>query len=59
MYRDNATFNFNKTESGLDREHAVGLMAIENSYNQDLLSQQNKKDLIKAVAKFVTTWVNT
>jgi hypothetical protein len=57
MYRDNATFNFNKTESGLDRQHAIGLMAVENSYNQELLDDQQKKDLIGAVAKFVSTWV--
>ena len=55
-YRDNATFNFNKIESGFDRQHAIGLMAIENSYNQDLLNEQEKKDLIGAVAKFVANW---
>ena len=56
MYRDNATFNFNKTESAMDRQHAIGLMAIENSYSKDLLKDQEKKDLIGAVAKFVANW---
>ena len=58
-YRDNATFNFNKIESGMDREHAIGLMALENSYNQELLSKQEKQNLIKAVSRFVTNWMKT
>ena len=39
-YRDNATFNFQKIENAFGREHAIGLMALEYSYNQQLLSQQ-------------------
>ena len=45
-----------KTESAMDRQHAIGLMAVENSYNKDLLKDQEKKDLIGAVAKFVANW---
>ena len=55
-YRDNATFNFQKIENAFGREHAIGLMALEYSYNQQLLSQQEKKDLIKTIGGFVRSW---
>ena len=59
MYRDNATFNFNKIESQLDREQAIGLMALENSYNQELLNKKEKTDFINAVSRFVVNWMQT
>ena len=55
-YRDNATFIFHNIENAFGREHAIGLMALEYSYNQQILSQQEKKDLIKTIGGFVRSW---
>jgi len=53
MYRDNATFNFQKIESGIDRQHSAALMGMEIAYNNDVLDKQEKMDWIDAVARFV------
>ena len=55
-YRDNASFNFQKAENALNRKHAVGLMALEYSYNKDLLNEQEKGDLIELMGTWVTNW---
>ena len=55
-YRDNASFNFSKTENALGRKHAIGLMALEFSYNQKLLNEQEKTDLIEMIGTFASLW---
>ena len=55
-YRDNASFNFQKAENAVNRKHAIGLMALEYSYNKDLLSEQEKGDLIELMGTWVTNW---
>ena len=55
-YRDNASFNFQKAENALNRKHAIGLMALEYSYNKDLLDEQEKGDLIELMGTWVTNW---
>jgi hypothetical protein len=55
-YRDNASFNFQKTENGLNRKQQLGLMALEFSYNMELLSKQEKDDLIEMIGEFVSGW---
>tara|TARA_X000001388_G_scaffold16030_3_gene9868 strand:+ start:16 stop:1413 length:1398 start_codon:yes stop_codon:yes gene_type:complete len=55
-YRDNASFNFQKTENGLNRKQQLGLMALEFSYNMELLDKQEKDDLIEMIGEFVSGW---
>jgi len=55
-YRDQASFNFQRVENAVNRKHAVGLMALEFSYNQKLLDEQEKTDLIELIGTFVSTW---
>lgn len=55
-YRDNASFNFQKTENAINRKHAIGLMALEFSYNQKLLDEQEKTDLIELIGTFASLW---
>ena len=52
-YRDNATFNFQKIESNIDRGQAVALMGMEMAYNADLLKQEEKMGMVDAVARFI------
>ena len=56
MYRDNATFNYQKTENALNRQEAIGLMALQYSYNQQLLDRQQKDNLQKLVGAFISGW---
>jgi len=58
-YRDNASFNFQKTENMLNRKHQTGMMALEYSYNQDLLSQQEKGDLMELLGTWVISWARS
>ena len=58
-YRDNASFNFQKIENAFSREHAIGLMALEYSYNTQLLDEQEKKDLLKSIGGFIRSWQET
>jgi hypothetical protein len=55
-YRDNASFNFQKTESALNRKQQIGLMALEFSYNMQLLDKQEKDQLIGLIGEFVSGW---
>ena len=55
-YRDNASFNFQKVENAINRKHAIGLMALEYSYNKDLLNEQEKGDLIELLGSWVINW---
>ena len=58
-YRDNASFNFQKIENMLNRKHQTGMMALEYSYNQDLLSQQEKGDLMELLGTWVISWARS
>ena len=55
-YRDNATFNFQKIENAFGREHAIGLMALEYSYNKQLLDEEQKKGILKSIGSFIRSW---
>ena len=55
-YRDNASFNFTKSENIENRKHAVGLLALENSYNRDILNEQEKGDLVELLGSWVINW---
>ena len=42
-YRDNAAWNFQKTESYLQRQHEIGIMAMEFANSKSLYNQQQKQ----------------
>ena len=48
-----------KTENMLNRKHQTGMMALEYSYNQDLLSQQEKGDLMELLGTWVISWARS
>ena len=58
-YRDNASFNFQKTENMLNRKHQTGMAALEFSNNQDLLNQQEKGDLMELLGTWVISWARS
>lgn len=56
-YRDVAAWNFQKSESALQRQHEVGIMAMEFANTQKLYSQQQKDALAAGIGNWIATWV--
>lgn len=55
-YRDNAAWNFQKSESQVQREHEVGIMAMEFANTQSLYSQEQKDNLAMGIGNWVALW---
>lgn len=55
-YRDNASYNFQATENAFNREHQIGMMALEFSYNMQLLSKEKKDRLMQLIGSFISGW---
>ena len=56
-YRDNAAWNFQKTESYMQRQHEVGIMAMEFANTKELYNDQQKNDLALGIGNWVATWM--
>ena len=56
-YRDNASWNFSKSESMLQRQHEVGIMAMEFANKTELYDQQQKDNLASGVGNWLAAWV--
>ena len=56
-YRDNAAWNFQKTESYMQRQHEVGIMAMEFANTKELYSQQQKDNLALGIGNWIATWM--
>ena len=57
-YRDNASWNFQKSESYLQRQHEVGIMAMEFANSKELYTQQQKDNFAKAAGSWIAEWMN-
>ena len=57
-YRDNASWNFQKGESLLQRQHEVGIMAMEFANSKELYTQQQKDNFAAGVGNWVAQWMN-
>jgi len=55
-YRDNAAWNFQKNESYLQRQHEVGIMAMEFANTKSLYSQQQKDQLAAGIGNWLALW---
>lgn len=55
-YRDNATWNFQKTESYLQRQHEIGIMAMEFANSKSLYNQQQKDQLAAGIGNWLALW---
>ena len=56
-YRDNAAWNFQKSESLLQRQHEVGIMAMEFANTNKLYDKKQKDDLAAGVGNWIAAWV--
>ena len=55
-YRDNAAWNFQKTESYMQRQHEVGIMAMEFANTKELYNQQQKDELAAGIGNWLALW---
>ena len=56
-YRDQAAFNFQKTESFLQKKHEIGLLAMEFANSEKLYSKQQKDLVSGKIGEWVSSWV--
>jgi len=56
-YRDNAAWNFQKSESALQRQHEIGVMAMEFANTQELYDQEQKDAIGMGVGNWLGTWI--
>ena len=57
-YRDNASWNFQKGESLLQRQHEVGIMAMEFANSKELYTKQQKDNFAAGVGNWIAQWMN-
>jgi hypothetical protein len=58
-YRDNASWNFQKSESQLQRQHEVGIMAMEFANSKEIYDQQQKDNLAAGVGNWIAAWMGS
>ena len=58
-YRDNAAWNFQKTESYMQRQHEVGIMAMEFANTKELYSKQQKDNLAMGIGNWIAAWMGS
>ena len=54
VYRDNASWNFQKNENLLNREHDLGVIALNFANSQQMYTKQQKDDLSKSAGQWFT-----
>jgi hypothetical protein len=55
-YRDNASWSFQKAENMLQRQHEVGIMAMEFANTKELYSQKQKDELAQGIGNWLAIW---
>ena len=56
-YRDNAAWNFQKSESALQRQHEIGVMAMEFANTKELYDKEMKDSIATGVGNWLGTWI--
>ena len=55
-YRDNAAWNFQKSENALAREHDLARIAFNYANAKDMYSQEQKDELMKGLGNWFIRW---
>jgi len=55
-YRDNASWNFQKSENALQRQHDIGTIAMQYANSKDMYDQEQKDEIVTGVGNWVMTW---
>ena len=56
MYRDNAQWNFNKSENALAREHDMGMNAMSFANTESLYDKKQKDALASGIGNWLARW---
>jgi len=56
-YRDNAAWNFQKSESYLQRQHEIGIMAMEFANTKEMYDTQQKDNLAMGIGNWLAAWM--
>lgn len=56
QYRDNASWNFQKSETALQRQHDIGTMAMQFANANELYDQQQKDNLASGIGSWLARW---
>ena len=56
-YRDNASWNFQKSENQLQRLHELGVMAMEFANTSALYDKEQKDNMALAVGQWIANWM--
>ena len=56
-YRDNAAWNFQKGESALQRQHEIGIMAMEFANSEKIYDKTQKDNLAAGVGNWLAKWI--
>jgi hypothetical protein len=56
-YRDNASWNFQKSESMLQRQHEIGIMAMEFANSKEIYDKEQKDNLALGVGNWIAAWM--
>jgi len=59
QYRDNASWNFQKGENQLQREHAIGMAALEFANTKELFEMESKEEYAQSIGEFIFNLFNT
>ena len=58
-YRDNASWNFQKSENQLQREHDIGTLAMQFANSEKLYDQQQKDELAAGIGNWLGAWAES
>ena len=58
QYRDNASWNFQKSENEAQRQHDLVTMAMQFANSNEMYDQQQKDDLLKGLGSWLTRWAS-
>ena len=56
-YRDNASWNFQKSESFLQKQHEIGIMGMEFANTQQIYDEKQKDNLAMGVGNWIAQWM--
>ena len=58
-YKDNAAWNFQKSESALQRQHEIGVMAMDFANSKEIYSKEQKDAVASGVGNWLATWIGS
>ena len=56
QYRDNASWNFQKSENMLQREHDIGTLAMQFANSKEMYSKEQKDKLASGIGSWIARW---